>query len=330
MIFEALVLVAALAILAKSSDLVSDKSVVLAEYFRISQMAIGFILISASTSIPELAVAVVSASTGQGALSAGNVFGANVADILWVAGICAFVYGLRLSRKDLVDVAAVILATTAIMVYFVYSAFVLGSPTIDGTEGAVLVLAFFAYVFYVLRKKKFADGDGNKVARRDAAQAFAIFFFGIILVLVSSGFVVDYAVRISEASGLSRSLIGGTIIALGTTLPELSVAIASMRKGRHGLALGNVLGSTVINMTLVLGAGALINTITIGVPASFLTILLFAIFSNVLVFYFSLTRTKIGRAAGAFLLALYSLYIVLLLYSESMPPIAQGFNSPPL
>lgn len=327
MLFEVLILVAALAILAKSSNLVSDKSVMLAEYLGISQMAIGFILISASTSIPELAIAIISASSGQGALSAGNVFGANVTDVLGVAGICALVYGLRLSRKNLADVAAVILATTAIMVYFVYSSFVLGSPTISSKEGVVFVLAFFVYVSYVLRKKKLQDGNNLKATKQQAAQAFVIFFFGIFLVLVSSSFVVDYAVRISEASGLSKSLIGGTIIALGTTLPELSVAIASMRKRRHELALGNVLGSTVINMTLVLGVGALINTIVIGAPTSFLMILLFAIFSNLLVFYFLLIRKEIGQAAGAFLLALYVLYVILLIYSEGISSLAQGFNS---
>jgi cation:H+ antiporter len=316
MLLELAILLISLVALAWSANLVSDKAVVLSEYFHISQMAVGFLLIAASTSIPELAVALASAASGQGAISAGNVFGANVADVLWVAGMCAFAYGLRVKKEDAVEVGAVLIATTAITLYFIYSAFVIGSPLIGQAEGFVLIVAFLAYVYYILRQKKFPDGNGNQITKRQAATAFILFFAGIGLVLISSTLVVEYVVTLSSDSGLSRSLIGGTVVAMGTTLPELSVGLASARKRRYGLAIGNAVGSTIINITLVLGAGALLHPIVIAAPASFLTILLFAIFSNTIIFYLAFAQHRIGKWAGTLLILLYITYIASLLYAE--------------
>ncbi|MEW5996619.1 MAG: sodium:calcium antiporter [Candidatus Micrarchaeota archaeon] len=318
MLLELAILVASLIILAKSANLVTDKAVVLSEFFGISQMAIGFLLIAGSTSLPELSVSVVASAMGQGAVSAGNVFGSNIADIFLVLGLCAFFYRLALKREDAVEVGGVLLATTVITLYFVYSAFVLGSPVIDRWEGAILLLAFAAYIYYALKRKKLPSNNGNSVAKSDALRAFVLFCAGIALVLVSSGIAVDSAVKLSELAGISRSFIGATIIAIGTSLPELSVELSAVRKKRYGLALGDAIGSTVVNITLVLGTASLLNPIAIMAPASFLTVLLFAILANAVFFYATVTRKKMGKAAGIAFLLLYALYLFTLAGTEAL------------
>lgn len=318
MLLELAILIVSLIILAKSADLVTDKAVILSEFFGISQMAIGFLLIAGATSLPELSVSVIASAMGQGAISAGNVFGSNVADIFLVLGICAFVYGLALKKEDAVEVGGVLLATTIITLYFVYSAFVLGSPVIDRWEGAILLVAFAAYIYYALKRKKFAENNGNSITKSEALRAFALFCTGIALVLISSGIAVDSAAKLSELAGISRSFIGATIIALGTSLPELSVELAAARKKRYSLAIGDAIGSTVVNMTLVLGVASLLNPITIIAPASFLTVLLFAILANAIFFYITVTRKKLEVAAGLIFILLYITYLFALAGAETL------------
>lgn len=317
MIFEVALLLVSLIVLAKSSDIVTDKAVILSQYFRVSQMAIGFLLIAGATSLPELSVSVIASVMGQGAISAGNVFGSNIADVFLVLGACAFLYRLRLKKQDAVEIGGVVLVTTIITLYFIYSAFVLGSPVIARWEGIVLLLAFAGYIFYVLREKEFPKDGAVTVTKREALNAFVIFFAGIGLVLVSSGIAVDSAVRISDLFGISRTFLGATIVAIGTSLPELSVELAAVRKRQYALAVGDAIGSTITNITLVLGVAAALGPIFILAPASLLTVLIFAILANVILLYLVLTRKKIGRLTGILFILLYLLFLFVLSGAEA-------------
>ncbi len=317
MLFEAALLLVSLIVLAKSSDLVTDKAVTLSQYFRVSQMAIGFLLIAGATSLPELSVSVIASALGQGAISAGNVFGSNIADVFLVLGACAFLYSLRLKRQDAVEIGGVVLVTTIITLYFIYSAFVLGSPVIARWEGLVLLLAFAGYIFYVLREKEFAKNSTEDVTKKEALNAFVLFFAGIGLVLISSSVAVDSAVKISDLLGISKTFLGATIIAIGTSLPELSVELAAVRKKRYALAVGDAIGSTITNITLVLGVAATLAPISILAPASLLTVLIFSILANVLLLYLVLTRKRIGKLTGVLFLLLYVLFLLVLSGAEA-------------
>lgn len=316
MLLEAAILLISLIILAKSSDIVTESAVILSQFFGVSQMAIGFLLIATSTSLPELSVSVIASAMGQGAISAGNVFGSNIADIFLVLGICAFLYGLVLRKEDALEVEAVLVVTTIITIYFAYSTFVLGSPLIDRFEGAILLLSFGVYIWYVLKRKSFPNKDGNGATKAQALNAFIYFFAGISLVLVSSAVAVDSAVKISELIGISRSFIGATIVAIGTSLPELSVELSAVRKKQYALAVGDAIGSTIVNISLVLGVASLLNPISILAPASFLVVLLFAILANI-VMYFAIRKEKIGRFTGALFLLLYIIFLVVLSGAET-------------
>lgn len=305
---EAITLVLSVVILSKASSLVVDNIVKLSGFFRISQVAIGFLLLAVSTSIPELSVSVMSSAVGEGAIAAGNVFGSNIANILLILGAGAFLYGFKISSKNLKDIGVVLLLTTVISVYIVFNSAIEGRA-LGFLEGALLLSIFAIYVWFTLKRKGFAAEDAEeKVTKKAALDAFLLFCGGILAVLVSSGFVVSSASSLAGMFGIAESFIGATIIAIGTSLPELSIDLHAIRKKRYGVALGDAIGSNMANITLVLGAAAAINPIHVTLPV-FIAALLFAIIANVLLLYLAAVNRAMKRDAGILFLALYLIYL---------------------
>lgn len=306
-----IILIVSIAVLSRSASTVIGSALKLSSYFNINQLAVGFILVAVATSLPELSVSVESSLVGEGALAAGNVFGSNIANILIVLGIGAFLYGLKVSADNLRDAGMVLLLTTLISVYIIFSSSIQGRA-LNSIEGLVLLLIFGAYVFYTLRRKRIPGGRPKvEVTKKQALSAFLSFCIGIVLVIVSSAFVVDSAVEIASSLGLAQSFIGATILALGTSLPELSTAIAALKKKQHGLVLGNIIGSNMANLTLVLGTASVISPIEVKLPI-FIAALLFAIAANSLLFYLAAVHRSVGRCCGALFMAIYAVYIILI------------------
>ncbi|MFA6035904.1 MAG: sodium:calcium antiporter [Candidatus Micrarchaeia archaeon] len=298
-----IILLASLFAVAKSAQFVIENALLLAKYFKIGEAAVGFVLVSVATSLPEFFIAIISSSAGEGSLSVGNVMGANIANICIVIGTSAVVAPIIVRRKDLMEVMQILLATSLIAIALIYTG------NLDKFGGTVLLLIFAAYVYYLMKKKVAVDADGEKVTRRQALRAFLTFGASIMVLLFASSFAVNSAVSISEMSGLAKTFIGATIISLGTTLPELSVNLQAMRKKRYSLALGNAIGSPMTNMTLVLGTAGLLNPVVLNL-AIFSTIMLFMLAANFLFMYFASTSNRITRREGFILYAFYFLFLL--------------------
>lgn len=302
------VLIVSVIFLARSSGLVVDSAVKLSKFFGISQLAIGFLLLAVSTSLPELSVSVVSSTSGEGAIAAGNVFGSNIANILLILGIGAFLYGFKISAVNFKDIGLVLLLTTLISIYIIFNSSIQGNA-LGFIEGVLLLVAFAAYAWYSLTKKnREENNNGDKVSKDEAMKAFLFFGVGILIVIVSSGFVVESAVKLAKLLGIAESFIGATIIAIGTSLPEMSVDIQAIRKKHYGLALGDAIGSNMANLTLVLGTAAVINPIHVQIPV-FIAALLFAVIANTVLLYVAGVNKKLERFGGAVFLVLYIIYI---------------------
>lgn len=317
MFVEAGVLLVGLAILAKSSSAVVENALKLSKFFGISQLAIGFLLVSISTSLPELSVSVISASAGESALAAGNVFGSNIANILLILGLGAFLYGFKVKRHELKEIALILLVTTIISSYIIFNSSIRGQA-LGLTEGVILLLLFVGYAGYVfLRKKNVTKEELPKevITKKQALTAFLYFCGAIILVLISSGIVVEHAVKLAKILSLAESFIGATLIAVGTSLPELSVDLQAIRKKQYGLALGDAIGSNMTNLTLVLGTAAVISSISVAIPI-FIAALLFAVFANMLLLYFAATNETLKRNQGALMLVTYAIYLVTIFYLQ--------------
>lgn len=312
---ELITLVIFIFILSKSSSVVVENAEKLAVFFGVSTLAVGMLLIAVATSLPELAVSVASSTAQEGAIAAGNVFGSNIANVLLVLGTGAFLYGFRVGRGMLEGLALVLLLTTVISVYIVYHSLI-GGNALGFVEGALLLLLAAWYAFRMLSRKKVEREAAEKpVGRREGLQAFLFFVAGIIVVIISSNFVVDSAVKLAEIAGLSKSFIGATLIALGTSLPELSIDLQAIRRKQFGLALGDAIGSNMANITLVLGAAAAINPIVVQLEV-FAAALLFAVVANMVFLYIAAVKGKFKRKDGLLLLALYLVYLVVIFYAQ--------------
>lgn len=312
---EIITLVIFIFILSKSSSLVVENAAKLSKFFRISQIAVGMLLIAVSTSLPELSVSVASSVAKEGSIAAGNVFGSNIANILLVLGIAAFLYGFKVKKENLKDIALVLMLTTLISVYILFHSEIFGNA-LGFYEGLLLLLIGGWYAFRMLGKKKTEMWHGNgAVTKAEALRAFLLFFVGVVVVIVSSSFVVDSAISLANTLGLAKSFIGATLIAIGTSLPELSIDLQAIRKKQYGLALGDAIGSNMANLTLVLGAGAAINPIVVQLNV-FMAALLFAVVANTVFLYLAVVKGQFGRKEGILLLAIYIFYLITIFYLQ--------------
>ena len=312
---ELLVLLAILfvsvAVLSRASGTVVDHLVVLSSYLRISHVAIGFIVLAVATALPELAVSIISSVGGEGEIAAGNVFGSNIANILLVLGAGAFIYGLKVSHKNLQEIGFLLLLTVIISTYIIFNSSIrqeaLGLP-----EGIALLAIFFVYAWYIATNRETRETELKKnVGKPEAMRSFLFFGAGIIAVLISAGFVVDAAVKIAELAGVSESFIGATLIAVGTSLPEASICLQAIKKKKYGIALGDAIGSNVVALTLALGTAAAINPIYVQLPV-LIAALLFAIIANVMLLYLSAIKKGIHRLGGAVFLGMYALFLAVI------------------
>ena len=313
-LFEILTLAISILILSKSASLVVENAVKLSSFFGISQMAIGFIFISILTTLPELSVSVISSAGGEGTIAAGNVFGSIIANILLVLGCAGFFYGIEFSKKGIKDIGIVLMITTLLSIYIIFNSSV-HSRELGAIQGWALILLFFAYLYFVMRRKVQSNGN-EQVEKTEALKAFLSFVACIFLVLISASFVVESAVKIADAFNLAKSFIGATIIAIGTSLPELSIITQAVRKKNYEIALGNAIGANMVNITLVLGAAAIINPISVLIPI-FSAAMLFSIIANVFLLYVAAVEQKLGKMGGLAFLAAYAVYLIAIFYLQA-------------
>jgi cation:H+ antiporter len=267
-------------------------------------MAAGFILLSIATSLPELSVSTVASFTGEGGLSVGNVLGSNIANLTVILGLAVLfsrraIFFKGQSQKELVQ----FLFISSIIPLFIVQRGSLG-PILG-----IVLLILFAY-FGVTVSRKTEDSKSNKTPLEgNTAVVIIKFMIGVGLVIVLSKFAVDTSVDIAEFIGLPASIVGATIIGLGTSLPELATTIQALKKGLFGMALGNLLGSCITNITLILGISSLISYSSVNVIA-LQSIMFYVLLSSLSVWYMVGASERISRKGALFLCLLYGLFIL--------------------
>ncbi len=298
MIFEVLMLLVGLVLLAKSSDFTITNAVKFSKTSGINQFIVGFILIAVATSLPEMTIAIMSSATGVGAISLGNIIGADIINMTLIFGIMAFI-GFKVNKRE-IDEMALACILVSISALFLY---ILGSAGF--IFGLFLLLLFYMFARILLDKKVQVD---HHVTNKKKSRKYALLSMaGIAVVIISANIVTEYAVILASSFNLSATLIGATIISLGTTLPELSVNVAALRKGNVELAIGDSMGTIVSNITLVLGVAAIISPIVVDAVAA--TSLLFLLFSSALLVFFT-GKLKFGKKESLVFFAVYLLYIL--------------------
>lgn len=295
-------LIAGFLMLGKGADWFVEGAAGIASRFGIPQMVIGLTIVAMGTSAPEAAVSISSAFAGNADITIGNIVGSNIMNVLLILGVTATIRELELEWATKYIEIPFMIAITVLL-------YVLGlDGYISRINGFILWGAFLLYNYYCYRAA--IKGDNTEADDEygfSGIQTFAWLVGGMGLIIVGSNVSVDAAVAIAKIADVSERIIGLTIVALGTSLPELFASVTAALKGNPGMAIGNIVGSNIFNILFVVGSSAL----AINVPFSkeFMFDMYAAIASAVLLWLCIAPKQKLERWGGLLMLAIYGLYL---------------------
>lgn len=310
-------LLAGLAMLVGGAELVVRQGTALAGRFGVSPLVVGMTVVSLGTSLPELAIGINAARQGNAGLAVGNIVGTNLVNVLLILGLSALIRPVSFEPRTLrVDLPVMTGATVLLLVL----AFDGSLSSADGAWLCVYGAAYLALVaVHAKRSSATAEGGPNAGARaRPAALQVALLILGLAVIVVGSEFLVDGAVGIARLWGASDTVIGLTVVAIGTSAPELVTTIVStVRGGDRSLALGNLLGSSVFNIALILGPTVIVAPGAVPVPDDVLALDMILMVATALVcvpaFF---TRRQLTRGEGGAFVAAYVLYTTWLIMTR--------------
>ncbi|MGL4451928.1 MAG: calcium/sodium antiporter [Sarcina sp.] len=307
-------LVLGFVLLIKGADFFVDGASSIAKKIGIPSVIVGLTIVSIGTSAPELSVSLTSALNGSNGLAVGNVLGSNLFNTLVVLGATAIVSPLII-KKNLVKIDLLVSLAVTILLYILI--FIFGSGgELSRVDGGILVFISAAYISFLIysSKKGSSESTINTSAYKNVKviPKILISILGVCLIIFGGDLVVNSASEIAKSLGMSEKLIGLTIVAIGTSLPELVTSVVAARKGENGIALGNVLGSNIFNIVLILGVSSLISPIVVNGALAF-DLLLLIIITIILVLAILLTRRgsrKISKKEGFLLIFIYVVYTI--------------------
>lgn len=305
MIVNILMIVAGVVLVLWGADRLTDGAVALAERMEIPQIVIGLTIVALGTSAPEFCVSLVSALKGTADLAVGNVVGSNIFNAMLIVGVAAMVAPMTILPSTVrKDVPVALLASVALTVM------VLMDGDLSRVDAALLFVGFLAFMWVTLRGAKGSHAiEQEQAAPRDYSvlKLVGLLVLGLACLVVGSNIFVDGATSVAQTLGVSEAVIGLTIVAGGTSLPELATSVVAARKGNSGIAIGNVLGSNVLNILLILGAAGLICPMQV----QGITLVDFAMMSGsvLLLWLFSYTKLTVARWEGAVLTVLFLGYM---------------------
>ncbi len=312
------VILISIVILDQASHLTITNAIKISEVTQLTKTSVGFSLLAFATSLPELSVAFIAASTGEAAVSVGNVLGSNVANVSLIIGLAVLLLSLRhpkkvnvvssFAREELGSLYFGLFISSIIplsLVYIIEASWVVG---------LVLILIFVFYT-YQLSKIRLPPSQETTVAEEEKKKLrryLLTMIVGVVGVILSAYFLVDSAVSIAKSMEIPESLIGATIIAFGTSLPELTLDLRAFLKGHPSLAVGDIVGSSFINITLILGI-TLFVPVLLGAPISmdmrvFQNLVIFSLVTNLFFWYF-LSMGRLSWREGAIFLFIYLLFL---------------------
>lgn len=326
-IFWILVFIASLALLVKSADWLVENSEKIGLFLKMSPFIIGVTIVAIGTSFPELAATLIATIKGNTEFVADTAFGSNIATILLVIGIAAIAACKLIIRRSLIDLDAPLLVVSTVLIYFMVE-----DKIIVFGEGIILILAFLVYLLYTIFQRKGGEEETpeivevlpSRVERREARvkkemkkervvrpilglKTFFFLILGIVGLVIGANYIVESVGEISRLLGISASFITITAVAVGTSLPELVVSIRAALQKKYEIALGNVFGSNVFTIFLIIGLPALIRpldvnetTLSIGLPYLIVATLIFVI---------SGISRRIHIWEGAMYLLIYILFV---------------------
>lgn len=300
---QVLLLIFGIVVVLKSADWLTNGAVGFATKLGISQIVIGLTIVAIGTSMPEFFVSIVSAIKGTPDLAVGNIVGSNIFNVLLIVGVAATVAPIAIQRATVRrDIPIAIVASIMLT-------FMMFDDNISRIDALILFAAFIAFIWITLRNSKNdaneKDASTEKVILTWKSVLFII--FGLVGLVLGSNIFVDNASSLAHGWGISDAVIGLTIVAGGTSLPELATSAVAARKGDSGIAIGNVLGSNVFNILMILGLTGILSPMHIQ-NITYIDMAVMVI-SMALFWLFSFTKLRVERWEGCVLIACFLGYI---------------------
>lgn len=315
MLVQIIILIIGFVILIKGADIFVDGASSFARNFKLSKMLVGLTIVAFGTSAPEFAVSIKSMLSNSGEIVLGNVIGSNILNILLILGVSSLIHPLTVKNNTVKkEIPITLMLTTALIVLMCDKAFGGSENVLTRGDGLVIILFFFVFIYYLIsmarRKTEEVNSENEKILSLPKSIAYTI--IGIISIIIGSNFVVDSARYIATGLGVSERVIGLTIIALGTSLPELVTSVVATKKGEYDIAIGNIVGSDIFNIGIVLGLPiAIFGNVNIGTFN--ILDLGFLFLSALALFIFAGNDYKISKKEGLFFLLMFVIYYGLVL-----------------
>ncbi len=301
-----IILVIGFFLLIKGADFFVEGSSSVAKLLRVPSIIIGLTIVAMGTSLPECAVSVTASLSGNNALAVSNVIGSNIFNLLVVCGFCALFTPLAVQKDTIKRDIPFSLICTFVMLILGWIGMSLGH-----LDGVIFLVIFAGFIIIMVRSALNARSevqDGDEIEVLPVWKCIVFIIGGAIAIKYGGDFVVDGASFIASAMGLSQNLIGLTIVALGTSLPELVTSIVAAKKDEVDMAVGNVIGSNVFNILFVLGIAATISPVAFIFENVIDIIVLIAV--TLIIWFFAWSKNEINRKEGVAMLALYVIYMV--------------------
>ena len=309
MLLNIVLLVLGFVILIKGADFFVDGASGIATNFKVPKILIGLTIVAFGTSAPEFAVSIKSILSGNGDIVLGNVIGSNILNILLILGCSSMIHALTVKNNTVKkELPITLLLTSLFAVLLSDSVFDKGiKNSFTRGDGIALLLFFLVFIYYLIgaSKKKEANDENDEVLSLPKALIFGI--VGLAGIVLGSNFVVDSAASLAATLGVSERMISLTIIALGTSLPELVTSLTATRKYEYDIAIGNVVGSNIFNIGVVIGIPTALFGGIGAIHFSYIDLTVMLL-SAVLLFIFSFKNYKISKAEGLIFLAIFIIY----------------------
>ena len=303
-IIQVVLLLVGIVFLIKGSDFFVDGASSIASILKIPTIIVGLTIVAFGTSAPEAAVSITSSLTGSNAMAVSNVIGSNMFNLLMVIGLSALLGELLMEKNTLNKDLPFLVGITIL-----FAVFIIIGWDINNIEGIILLIILIAYIVYLIigaRKSK----DANIVEKPKLTPVKSIIFIlvGLAGIVLGGDLFVNSASDIAIALGMSETLVGLTIVAIGTSLPELVTSLTALKKGENQLVIGNVIGSNIFNILFVLGASSAISSIPLS--STMLIDIIFMVIVTILCFIFGKTQDKFDKKEGAILVVLFVIYMI--------------------
>lgn len=314
---DILLLLVGLGLILAGANFLTDGSAAVAQRFRVPEFIIGLTIVAIGTSTPELVVSVLSAAAGNSDIAIGNVVGSNIFNVFVILGICALIRPLALTASNIRRDIPFGMAASLVLLAVTSDRF-MGTGAADKIgrlDGIVMLALYIGLMWFTIRATKRSGAETGTSDTKNAKKPAALWLSVVMIVGGLAGLIfggemfLKSATAIARSLGISESIIAITLVAGGTSLPELASSVVSLLKGKAEMALGNVIGSNIANILLILGVSATIHPLTMG--GITLTDILMVVLSSLLLFVtaFTFRKKQIDRWEGAIFLAIYVAYI---------------------